>query len=324
MLPTAVLQACRLLPAAARPALTLSMRLSDELQPQHVALKLSRLRPQARLDEPALHATSGWRQLADLARALRQQRRRTGAWEGLRPTPWLTRHEDQVQQATESTAELIDAELRLLAAAALGCYCQDHSIAALYVTRAAGTAQDLDTDVCWPATTDAEGLRAFLLERQAAPTALTTEPGINVGLGLPLVAAGTQPMRRYVDLVMQRQLLAAAGAGGALLSPEALRIAVLDTHAAREAAHQVESASQRYWSLKWVEQLPPDDGVSCVVVEPRGPGYLALLAGGPAGAFAPATGGERVHVAPGQRLRLRVEQVSARRNILRLADPRPQ
>ena len=49
---------------------------------------------------------------------------------------------------------------------------------------------------------------------------------------------------------------------------------------------------------------------------------VVLLEGGPAGAFAPANRGHRVEAAPGQRLRLRIEQVSARRNVLRLADAR--
>ncbi len=45
-------------------------------------------------------------------------------------------------------------------------------------------------------------------------------------------------------------------------------------------------------------------------MEPRGPGYLVLLEGDPAGTFAPANRGQRVEAAPGQRLRLRIEQVS--------------
>jgi exoribonuclease-2 len=301
------------------------VRLDDHLYPCHVALKMSRIRPQARLDDPDARGAPALQQLADLALALRQRRRAAGAWEGLRPSPWITLQDGQVRPTTETTAELIDIELELLAAEALGCYCREQGVATVYTTRGAGV--DTTTPDSAPYRTepaDAAASRAFVLERRAAHATLDLKPAEHAGLGLRVAAAGTDPMHRYVDLVMQRQLLALAGAGPAQLPLAALERTVLETHAAREAARRVESDSQRYWSLKWVEQLPADEGVSCVVVEPRGSGYLALLDGGPAGTFAPASRGERVDVLPGQRLRLRVEQVSARRNILRLADPRPE
>ena len=325
LLPAQILEACRLLPAQVRPALMLKVRLDDSLYPSHVELKMSRIRPQARLDDPEAQGTPALRQLADLALVLRQRRREAGGWEGLRPSPWITRHDDQMRPVTETSADLIDRELGLLAAEALGLYCRDRDTAAVYLTRAVGAdATSFEGGAHSATPADVAALRAVLLEGRAAHPTLDTDPGEHAGLGLRMAVAATDPMHRYVDLVMQRQLLALVGAGTEPLSAAVLERTVLETHAAREAARRVESDSQRYWSLKWVEQLPSDEGVSCVVVEPRGSGYLALLDGGPAGTFAPASRGERVDVLPGQRLRLRVEQVSARRNILRLADPRPE
>jgi exoribonuclease II len=324
LLPPEILQACRLLPAAVRPALTLSIRLDENLHPSHVGLKMSRVRPQARLDDRDAQSNPALQRLAELAGALRQRRRVAGAWERLQPAPWIVLQDGQVRPAVETAAELIDGELQLLAAEALGWWCQEHALASIYMTREAGAAATSGSAAGPAAAGDALALRTFVSESHAAHATLGTDPGQHAGLGLRNPVAGSQPTRCYVDLIMQRQILAQVGAGPATLSTGELQRTVMETHAAREAAWRVESDSQRYWSLKWVEQLPPEQGVSCVVVEPRGPGYLALLDGGPAGTFAPATGGERVDVVPGQRLRLRVEQVSARRNVLRLADPRPE
>jgi len=231
-------------------------------------------------------------------------------------------HDGQALPATETTAERIDTELRLLAAEALGSWCRDRGVAAIYAEREPATMDDVIGSEADADAADAMAVRAFRLEGRAPQATLTLTPAGHAGLGLRQCAVGIDPMRDYVDLVMQRQVLAVVGVGGPL--PEAtLERAMLETQAAREAARRVEASGQRYWSLKWLEQLGSNEGVSVVVVEPRGPGYLALLEGGPAGAFVPARRGERVDVAPGQRLRLRIEQVSARRNILRLADPRP-
>ena len=321
MLPAQILQACRLTTAAVRPALTITVGLDDDLLPCQVGVKRSRVRPRAGLDDGL--GTPAMDRLADLATALRERRRAAGAWECLRPSPWMGLHDGQALPATETTAERIDTELRLLAAEALGSWCRDRGVAAIYAAREPATMDDVIGSEVDADAADAMAVRAFRLEGRAPHATLTVTPAGHAGLGLGLCAVGIDPMRHYVDLVMQRQVLAVVGVGTGPLPEATLERAMLETQAAREAARRVEASGQRYWSLKWLEQLGADEGVSVVVVEPRGPGYLALLDGGPAGTFVPASRGERVDVAPGQRLRLRIEQVSARRNILRLADPRP-
>ena len=319
LLPAAILEASRLTAAAARPALTLRMRLDDELNPCAVELKLSRVRPRARLSATEVEAGPAWRRLQDLAQALRGRRRSAGAWQ-VQPSPWIELLHGLPLPATESPAAQIDTELYLLATEALGCWCQQQGVPALYATQEVIALED-----SLPRNgVAAAGVRAFLLENHATAENLGTAPGSHAGLGLGHCAAGVAPMRGYVDLIMQRQLLAWLGVVGAPLPLEALERALLETAAARDAARRVEADSLRYWTLKWLEGLNPDAGVSCVVVEPRGPGYLVLLEGGPMGAFAPAGHGERIEAVPGQRLRLRIDQVSARQNILRLADPRPE
>ena len=63
--------------------------------------------------------------------------------------------------------------------------------------------------------------------------------------------------------------------GWTLLKVDTLDRAILQTQASRGSAKCAEDTSQRYWSLKWREQSGLHD-ISCVVVQPRGPGISGL------------------------------------------------
>ncbi len=99
----------------------------------------------------------------------------------------------------------------------------------------------------------------------------STQPGIKVrmgtralphaGMGVAHYAWSTSPLRRYVDLVNQWQLLACArhGSTAALVAPfkpkDAALMAVISSFEAAYAAYAAhQSAMERYWSLRFIEQ----------------------------------------------------------------------
>jgi exoribonuclease-2 len=96
-------------------------------------------------------------------------------------------------------------------------------------------------------------------------------PGIKVRMGMkPLPHAGigvaqyawaTSPLRRYVDLVNQWQIIACArhGRTAALAAPFKPKDAVLFSvlsgfETAYTAYNQFQSSMERYWTLRWIEQ----------------------------------------------------------------------
>ena len=319
MLPEELTEACRLTPDEARPVLTLSVRLDRELTPGRVRLSVGRARPRAVLEDGEGRGPA--RRLARLAEKLRQRRRRAGAWEALHPAGRIEVRGGRPAPAAEGPADRIDTELRLLAAEAIARLCRGGA-PAVYAVRE-GPPGGLPETALQGAgdTAAAETLRAHLIESGASRESLGTSPAPHAGLGLPACAAGARPLTSYVDLVMQRQLLSMAGRRSGPLEAADLDRILLEPREARESAERVRRGSRRYWTLKWLEGFDAEDRLDCVVAEARGPGHLVLLPQGPTAAWVPAPRGRRLQAAPGQRLRVRVEQACARRDLLRLAGP---
>jgi len=88
-----------------------------------------------------------------------------------------------------------------------------------------------------------------------------TKPLPHAGMGVPQYAWSTSPLRRYVDLVNQWQILACVrhGRTAALAAPfkprdSALLSVVSAFDAAYSAYGDFQNAIERFWTLRWLEQ----------------------------------------------------------------------
>ena len=85
---------------------------------------------------------------------------------------------------------------------------------------------------------------------------MTLRPAPHEGLGVSCYAWSTSPLRRYVDLVNQRQILAAAAGEipphGA--SDPLLFATVRDFELAYDAYNDYQRRMERYWCLRWILQ----------------------------------------------------------------------
>ena len=87
-------------------------------------------------------------------------------------------------------------------------------------------------------------------------TRMTTAPDPHQGLGVDQYAWSTSPLRRYVDLVNQRQLISIVRGTDPVYPPrsEALFSTVRDFELAYDAYNEFQRRLERYWMLRWLIQ----------------------------------------------------------------------
>jgi exoribonuclease-2 len=87
-------------------------------------------------------------------------------------------------------------------------------------------------------------------------TRMTTAPDPHVGLGVDQYAWSTSPLRRYVDLVNQRQLISLAQGSDPVYPPrsEQLFSVVREFELAYDAYNEFQRRLERYWMLRWLQQ----------------------------------------------------------------------
>ena len=98
---------------------------------------------------------------------------------------------------------------------------------------------------------------------------MSSVPSGHEGLGVESYAWASSPLRRYVDLVNQRQLIALA-TGEAAPYPagdEGLLTAMRDFEQAHEAYAGFQRQMERYWCLRWIQQEDVSTATAIVLRE---------------------------------------------------------
>ena len=92
--------------------------------------------------------------------------------------------------------------------------------------------------------------------QQAGRVRMSTQPLPHEGIGVPQYVWATSPLRRYVDLVNQRQVIALlAGARVPYPPNDAELFSIVSAFDNRHAAYgEFQQRMERYWCLRWLEQ----------------------------------------------------------------------
>ncbi len=133
-------------------------------------------------------------------------------------------------------------------------------------------------------------------------TRMTTAPDPHVGLGVDQYAWSSSPLRRYVDLVNQRQLISLVQGSDPAYPPrsEQLFSVVREFELAYDAYNEFQRRLERYWMLRWMQQENIQEVTASVIRED-----LVRFDSLPLVTRAPSVLG----AAPGARVRLAISSI---------------
>ena len=225
-----------------------------------------------------------------LTEALKRQREAAGAV-GIDRAELLIKvvSSDDVQVKVvqrDSPARDMVAECMVLCNSLLAAFCRDNEIPATYRSQTAPDLTDLGADLPPGVDISEDGpLRQYLMLRRFAPAQSGNTAAPHGGLGVSAYIQATSPLRRYPDMVMQRQITHYLSAGEPLYGEDDITSVAGRADVQLRAMGKLEDERRRYWLLKYfklrMEQTPDDEDAAlfkAVVLEnqPRRSAMLEL------------------------------------------------
>jgi exoribonuclease-2 len=204
------------------------------------------------VDEDILSGGS-WQRLHDLLMRVREARLAAGASGMSIPELQVRLSRDRnvvlSMRERETPAQALVAECMILANHSAALFLRDNGVPALYRTQKPGRSNAALRRVDM---TLAERVR---LRHAFNRTIVETRPRVHAGLGLDCYCSITSPMRKYLDLVMQRQISAALQHREPLYAGDHLRDIATALQPVLTRAALVENERRRYWLFKTMEPL---------------------------------------------------------------------
>ena len=161
-----------------------------------------------------------------------------------------------------SPARLLVTELMVLCNTLLAEFCRKEQLPAVYRAQVApdlaGLAVATQDGAGVPherATNEAEAtLRRYLIMKRLTPAEMDLIPAPHGGLGVAAYIQATSPLRRYPDLVMQRQIGHYLSAGKPFYPPETVASVLQRAEVQLREMARLEEERKRYWFLKYLQQ----------------------------------------------------------------------
>ena len=141
-------------------------------------------------------------------------------------------------------------------------FCKLHQIPASYRSQSAPDVSDLDLFDEDGVLRTLTRLQRHRLMRRFTPAVISVTPTPHVGLGVESYIQATSPLRRYPDLVMQRQISRYLVAGEPVYSADDISLVAKRAELQMRDLSRIEESRRRYWFLKYLmlTRLDAPDG----------------------------------------------------------------
>lgn len=143
----------------------------------------------------------------------------------------------------------------------------------------------------------------------------TIKPKPHSGMGLDLYSNLTSPLRRYIDLMIQRQVRAAINGAPPVYAADEMKDRLTVLEATLRKANTLQNKRRRYWLLRYLEAFGRKD-YEALVLEKLPNRRRIFLTELMLDAELPAGGADKLE--SGETILVRIKKVNAREDILKL------
>ena len=195
---------------------------------------------------------SGLGALHHIATALRKRREQRGALNLDRDEMSVRVDGDggicvRVVPRTAPARSLVQ-EYMVLCNSLLARYCAENELPAPFRSQVTPDVSDIRAQV-------PDGpLRWYMMTRRLSPASVGTKPGTHGGLGVEAYIQASSPLRRYADLVVQRQILYHLRTGETLFDEEAMTSVAHRADVQGRQLSRIENQRRQHFFLKWLDQ----------------------------------------------------------------------
>ena len=305
-----------------RPSVVIQVVLDNDAQVQNMSIQRHIVTVQQRLDYDGADAmlndasadsdtAKKLKQMQLLCEKLKQQRMDEGALMIQR-----SEFKIKVNKAEEVSVKMLDsdspsralvAELMILANHQAGRFAQKEGIPLIFRTQAP-PAEPISREV------QSDPLVFQKIGKLLKPSSLSLEPGGHSGLGLSVYTQVSSPLRRFADLVMQRQLIAHIKGEELPYNQEELFKVLATAEQNAKQARYLENTATRRWFIRYLEQQHKDSVLDGLVMAVQKVGYKVNLL--PWGVDAWLNTNDKLE--PGTQISVKIEKLRIKAGQIRL------
>jgi exoribonuclease-2 len=255
-----------------RPAFTVEVRFDESGSRLGFRILPSTIRVDKRLSyddaDRALEAGDvSLKMLHQLAQQLQTQRAERGAITFRRPELKIRIHGGDIHIKKinpNSPSRLLVSEMMILANSLAADFAAANSLPVIFRTQEARDALAIDD------TPVVEALAFERLRKTFKRSRLSLTPGLHSGLGLTAYTQASSPIRRFADLITQRQFTAFLSGNSVPYAREELLRILASAEAAEQEIRALEERSTHYWLLEYLARHKKDEGMPAVVLDAKG------------------------------------------------------